>query len=126
MDRSDKNIDNILASARGIGRYFGYPQCCIDEYVRGMALVWEANSSQMHLESQSRLNGNLTGLFPSEMHSEQILKGETLFVDLITNRICSKPFPDHQYYPEACQDELVQMLMNGIIIKNKFHPNDMI
>lgn len=66
------------------GEYFGYPQCCIDEFGR--------NPLNQRLEEQN-VASNGTGFIPCKMHAIMILRGKIQLKDLITNRQCPFKFP---------------------------------
>ena len=68
---------------RKVGEYFGYPPCCIDEFMR---------TRGSHNKERSKASKN-TGFIPCSAHTEQILAGEIRLKDLITNRTCNTRFP---------------------------------
>lgn len=67
------------------GKYFGYPECCIDAFSNRKFL----NS---HTDEQKEVS-NGTGFIPCQKHALEILAGKIKIDDLITNRECKFPFP---------------------------------
>lgn len=77
------------------GRFFGYPECCIDEFEARIILA-EVNGGKYE-KSYAEISGcssHGTGFIPCKNHTDQILSGELRVEDIIKNRICSTPFPD--------------------------------
>lgn len=67
------------------GEYFGYPQCCIDDFkARLTALTISPEQEAVHFS---------VGFIPCQKHALQILAGEITQASLITNRQCDLPFP---------------------------------
>lgn len=72
-----------------IGRYFGYPTCCIKEYDRVLASGGRKSTEQILV--QARHNH---GFVPCTAHCQQILEGKTTIESLIHDRLCPLPYPE--------------------------------
>jgi hypothetical protein len=70
------------------GKYFGYPQCCIDEFCN-------RDSLELSVEQESVIDNH--GFIPCQEHSVMILQGKTTLKDLITNRKCTYEYPMDDY-----------------------------
>jgi len=72
-----------------VGKYFGYPECCINEFCELipelMAESLPDENDTMKLEA-GHIDGNFTGFIPCLKHAEQIMKGEVVLKDLIQDR----------------------------------------
>ena len=68
------------------GKYFGYPQCCIDQFCASLERTDEQRDA-----SQG------TGFVPCTKHSKMILTGHIRIKDLITGRQHNQPFPMDGY-----------------------------
>ena len=68
------------------GIYFGYPQCCIDDFRKNVL-----SGIKM---STVNLKDNGTGFIPCNAHKTQIENGEITLEHLISNRYCKQSFPD--------------------------------
>ena len=85
------------------GNYFGYPQCCIDEFIR-------TNSPRHKI---CLLAGAHTGFIPCYNHSCKILRNDVTLTELIKNRKCMKPFKDasgKQNRERAAVQALIMMM----------------
>jgi hypothetical protein len=69
-----------------IGMYYGYPICCIKNFVRNI-LCKEKKASRI----QKRVSRNC-GFIPCSYCSWKILTKQIKIEDLIKNRICENPF----------------------------------
>lgn len=67
-----------------LGKYYGYPQCCIDSFYRTMGALGNPQGAEA---------GNFTGFIPCPTCANKVLNGQKKLKDLITNRKCKKPFP---------------------------------
>lgn len=68
-----------------IGKFFGYPKCCINWFINNRMINWKPLDEQQEL-----VNGN-KGFIPCPECAKKVTK-ETLS-SLIKNRVCSTPFP---------------------------------
>lgn len=71
-----------------IGRYFGYPECCIEDF----------NSRENALtinEDQQKANSN--GFIPCPACSKEIVEGKVTIDELIKDRIHPEKFPNDDY-----------------------------
>lgn len=85
-----------------MGKYFGYPQCCIDEFCTSTA--WDDNQLKVSYG---------TGFKPCRAHAKQIAEGELKLNDLIKDRYCSLPFPiqwDEFMAADIQKSELLKMM----------------
>lgn len=87
----------------GTGKFFGYPQCCIDEFVFNSGRIYGAivtgnkellaTINKTELGRDDKINQN-TGFIPCKHHAKMIQDGEITLESLISKRICSTEFPD--------------------------------
>lgn len=84
-----------------IGKYFGYPDCCI-QWQKSQV---ENNSFELN-ETQHKINQGF-GFMPCPECAEKVLKNETTIQGLIKNRICKTPYPF-----EDDPKELIKYLKN--------------
>lgn len=73
------------------GKYYGYPQCCIDYFVNNFPNV-EDTPTYIHKG---------TGFIPCPYHQNQIIEKEATLGSLIKNRHHPLPFPRNDEYFEA-------------------------
>ncbi len=75
------------------GQFFGYPQCCIDEFVERVAKIQlEGTSANTDLSKERLEASDFTGFIPCQKHAEQIVAKEITLESLISNRICTVDF----------------------------------
>jgi hypothetical protein len=70
---------------RNQGKYYGYPDCCIDSFVN-RGLFRELS------REQKRVHKNY-GFIPCPECAKKIVEGKTTLEGLIKNRECKTPFP---------------------------------
>ena len=71
-----------------LGKYFGYPECCIREYNAILAKGGRKSPEQLLVRSQHN-----HGFTPCTAHARRILLGVITVESLIRNRICPLPYP---------------------------------
>lgn len=81
-DQFIKPKESVISFVR-LGRYYGYPECCINAFCKTTNLTKE----------QQKVHGG-TGFIPCPQHSIEILNGAIKIEDLIVNRQCEKEFPN--------------------------------
>lgn len=75
---------------RAFGKEFGYPSCCIDEFVEDMRNgVSPAMTRGVYY----------MGFVPCRSHADAITNGKMSFHDLISNRTHRLPFPHNEAAP---------------------------
>lgn len=76
---------------RTTGKYYGYPQCCIDAFIND-----KSNRDQEIHKNQ--------GFLPCQEHAKQIKEGKITIESLITNREHNEPFPfdGHNIIQHSC------------------------
>jgi hypothetical protein len=79
-------IRKTYADIYSTGKYYGYPKCCINDFV--MNHYNNKTSSKLQ-----ELAGGYTGYVPCIKCSKLILYEKTKIEDIIKNRIYKKPFP---------------------------------
>lgn len=79
-----------------LGVYFGYPDCCIEEFVAFQDDLGRKQSIQMDPKVHQH-----TGFIPCVKHCRQIKTGRLELEDLITNRVCRSRFPNQGSWEEA-------------------------
>lgn len=73
-----------------MGIYFGYPACCIFNFLKRYDAIH--TGKDITTIEQSRVSGS--GFVPCQEHAQQILKKQITIHELISqNRKCKKPFP---------------------------------
>lgn len=73
-----------------MGEYFGYPECCIDNFIK----VNDGRFSNKNLHPMAAEISSKTGFIPCDKHADQLLNDEIKLEDLFDNRIHSLPFPN--------------------------------
>ena len=71
-----------------VGEYYGYPKCCIDQFVENMY-----SDRRNNIHNQMSYKASKGGFVPCIEHAEQILCREINIADLIVNRQCKTKFP---------------------------------
>ena len=74
---------------RFYGNYFGYPKCCINQFVK-MVL---AEKTPTRLQKNI---GEKTGFIPCSYCSWKILTKKVMLDELVQNRRCKIPFRKHK------------------------------
>jgi len=92
-----------------IGEYYGYPKCCIDNF---MANILTGKMRKPEYKDNIKA-ANGTGFIPCNKHSEQILKRDINLEDIIHNRSCELPFPNDKgkqivLFREQMLSEMIQ------------------
>lgn len=88
-----------------IGRYYGYPACCVRGYLRGEKNV--NNITKLQIKITKQLG---EGFMPCHNHCLQINSGKVEAKNLITARICPYPFPQSASYEEAKEYLITELL----------------
>lgn len=70
------------------GLYFGYPKCCIEDFVNRFPEPPPVERREIH---------NFKGFIPCKECCDKILSGKATLESLITNRICQTAFPSDGY-----------------------------
>lgn len=73
------------------GKYFGYPQCCIDAFTARLERINKTGDFSLTRMQTDAQNGQ--GFIPCNVCSSKILLGGIKISDLINNRICPTPYP---------------------------------
>lgn len=66
-----------------LGKYYGYPKCCIDSF------IIDTKRTRCQTSAHKGL-----GFIPCNNCATKIMNGENTIEQLIKNRICSKIFPN--------------------------------
>ena len=69
---------------RAWGLYFGYPQCCVDEFIAGIEKGFAARSSIVKENSSC-------GFVPCKPHAKLLDTKKTTLGAVIKDRICERP-----------------------------------
>ncbi len=72
-----------------MGVFFGYPSCCVAEFV-AMAMEGKQPNAGQKLVSEG------TGFIPCLEHTDAIVAGTITIAELISNRICKTEFPNDE------------------------------
>lgn len=81
--------------AQTVGKFFGYHQCCIDWFVDHAKTYGRGDTE--HLTDYQKVFHNHTegiGFMPCPDHAKRIIDDGLSSSDLVSNRICSTPFPN--------------------------------
>lgn len=73
-----------LTKIEEAGKYYGYPQCCIDSFSKTAGAFGNPKGGEA---------GNFTGFIPCPPCADKVLTGQKELNELITNRKCEEPFP---------------------------------
>lgn len=88
MDRKSKN------QYRTFGKLFGYPDCCIEEFI---SCVADKNKDPfLRTKRIPRRMSNHTGFIPCSYCAWKILTKQCELKDLIKDRTFYKPFPQSE------------------------------
>lgn len=84
-----------------LGKYFGYPQCCIDWFVDYRMIEYSRLTP-----AQDEIHGN-QGFIPCPTCAEDLKRLEKPITDLIKVRICPVLYPNQtpEYETQAWLDE---------------------
>ena len=74
---------------RAIGKYYGYPECCIEFFMTIMVNKEFGKKAQIN-----RKVSNDTGFIPCTKHAEQILEKKITLENILYNRQCETKFPN--------------------------------
>lgn len=99
---TDQDKEFIKTSIES-GRKYGYPECCIDEFIRQYpSLIKNKKPSNLDVlrYKMGLVNGEFKGFIPCLKHATQILKKEIELNSLIDleKRIEKTPFPNGWTY----------------------------
>lgn len=106
----NSNTESDVKYWRAAGRFFGYPECCTEEFLK--------NATTMTRTTGIRAEAAREGFVPCEKHSRELLDGTVKYEDLILNRLCPLPFGyDRMYdpYVEIGLRNAVVAIMSGIV-----------
>lgn len=75
------------ANKRDVGKYYGYPECCIEFFMT-------KNIYNKEFTQINRKASNDTGFIPCTKHATQILEKKNTLEDILHNRQCETKFPN--------------------------------
>lgn len=87
---------DFIRSSINSGNYYGYPECCIKEFVKYPPSKMKfLNKKESEIRYRAgHLHGNFTGFIPCLKHAKEILSGNITLVSLIkTTRETPIQFP---------------------------------
>lgn len=76
------------------GKFYGYPQCCIDEFIEHKHLNGDQEALMARIKEAGLYN---SGFVPCEAHLQKLIDGEISVKSLIKDRLCKNPFPIGRY-----------------------------
>jgi len=79
-----KRSDNAFNKT---GIYFGYPQCCIDQFITNF-------EKRVRVGKANKKAANGHGFIPCDAHALQIINKQIKLEDLIHDRVCEMVFPN--------------------------------
>jgi hypothetical protein len=90
----DGTIKEYIEVWQSNGEYFGYPQCCIDFFIkRGVAILnRDFNNTKLSPEHESL--SIKTGFVPCTSCAEKVINKEVKITDLIKDRQSINIFPN--------------------------------
>jgi hypothetical protein len=74
---------------RRVGKYLGYPKCCIEDFVKRGDKGWKAATK----EQKKVINRKRTGFIPCHQCAIRVIMKETTILGLLKNRKHRSPFP---------------------------------
>ena len=72
------------------GKFYGYPQCCIEEFVELKHMKCDQEALMTRITEAGLYN---CGFVPCKAHLQKLIDREISVKDLIQNRECKNPFP---------------------------------
>ena len=72
------------------GQFYGYPICCIEEFVEKKHMTRDKDQLLNDLEDAGIYN---SGFVPCEYHLRMLIAGTVTIGQVIRDRICDIPFP---------------------------------
>lgn len=92
-----EKADELSQTWQHNGLHFGYPQCCIDSFVKRGRIIVESEFHDQPEFTENQIEAtNNTGFIPCATCADRVVSGEIELKDLITNRTNSAPFPDER------------------------------
>ena len=83
------NTLSDYANKRKVGTYFGYPECCIEYFMKKMC-----DRSLQKKAHKNIMASDGTGFIPCTKHARKILNKEITLCDILCNRECETIFPN--------------------------------
>lgn len=78
-----------------VGKYFGYHDCCVESFVEHAKQYGGGDVNHLTYHQEKFLDKtNGIAFMPCPKHAKQFNKNKIGLSDMVTNRICSSPFPD--------------------------------
>jgi len=91
-----------MKSLYNTGIYYGYPVCCIKEFIDDYSFMLKHTISEELLLKRKVSNGS--GFIPCFQHAKLIAAGEIKLEDLIRDRKHAQPFPKGYGKPVQSQN----------------------
>ena len=106
------NIRKRYSKMYKLGSYYGYPKCCINDFVMRKHNNKESKPIQ-------EFAGICTGYVPCLQCSEKIISKKLSLTELIKNRKCKKVFPrdDEPGSCSPCKKHAILLILNRITIE---------
>lgn len=79
-----------------IGKYYGYPDCCIDEFTETQFFQKKRLHPDIYDDEIMQLKNVKGGFLPCVKHMKMIINDEVTIKDLIYNRICETEYPNFE------------------------------
>lgn len=89
----NKSVEKYTEIWQNNGKYFGYPQCCIDFFIKRGIAVLNGDFNSIKLSPEHENLSIKTGFIPCCLHAEKIINKEIKVEDLIKNRESINIFP---------------------------------
>ena len=68
--------DSTPSKVREYGRIFGYPECCIEEFISDQEIL-HTTGEDVRNEDQKDVARSTSGFVPCKMHTQMIVSGQT-------------------------------------------------
>lgn len=101
---------------RKVGIYYGYPECCIEFFMKNMFDKEKRKNAQKNFKVSEG-----TGFIPCTNHTKQILKKKITLHDILHNRQCETLFPngDGLAVQRLRMKRRHAIVMRELVVKNK-------
>jgi len=96
------------------GRYFGYPQCCIDQFIRNF-------EKRVRVGAVNKKAAKGHGFIPCDAHSLQIINKQIKLGDLIHERVCETAFPNDN--GSAIVEQRLKRRFRMVMMEIRSHKN---
>jgi hypothetical protein len=81
---------------RVIGEFFGYHKCCIDAFIEHAKKYGGGDTANLthYQEKFLKMTNGASAFMPCNRHAKKVVRKQLGPKDMVSNRICSAPFPN--------------------------------